>query len=41
MRLIHNSKLSYRLLILCIVDIIVIFVIAWNEGRIQYEPLLD
>lgn len=41
MRLIHNSKLSYRLIILCIVDIIVIFVIAWNEGRIQYEPLLD
>lgn len=41
MRLIHKSKASYRLLILCIVDIIVIFVIIWNEGRIQYEPLPD
>ncbi len=41
MKLIHKSKLSYRLLILCVVDIIVIFWIIWNEGRIQYEPLLD
>lgn len=41
MRLIHKSKPSYRLLILCIVDIIVIFGIIWNEGRIQYEPLPD
>lgn len=41
MRLIHKSKLNYRLLILCVVDITVIFWIIWNEGRIQYEPLLD
>lgn len=41
MRLIHKSKLNYRLLILCVVDIIVIFWIIWNESRIQYEPLLD
>lgn len=41
MRLIHKSKLSNRLLILCVADIIVVLWIIWNEGRIQYEPLLD
>ena len=41
MRLIHKSKLSNRLLILCVADIIVVLWIMWNEGRIQYEPLLD
>lgn len=41
MRLTHNPRLSDRLLILCVMDILVIFWILWYESRIQYEPLLD
>ena len=35
-----KSILKDRIFLLCILDILSIFCIIWNEGRIQYEPLL-
>lgn len=36
-----NNILRDRILLLCILDILVIFWIIWYESGIQYEPLLD
>lgn len=40
MRLTHTPRPSYRLIILCIIDIIVVFGILWNESQIQYDLLI-
>lgn len=36
-----NNILRDRILLLCILDILVIFWIIWYESQIQYEPPLD